>query len=192
METLFPIGPVMPYGFSYYPDFITKEQEQKLLEMISGMDLHTLIFQGYEAKRKVESFGYSYHFDTRTITKGKPIPEQMIFLVRKVEQWFSLPEGSVAQVLVTEYPIGAVINWHRDAPPFDKIIGLSLQSDCTFKQRPYDKAKQGRKSVISQTVKRRSLYIMQEEAREDWEHSTAPVQEIRFSITMRTLRPGFG
>lgn len=163
-----------------------------MLDMISGMDLHTLIFQGYEAKRKVESFGYSYHFDTRTITKGKPIPEEMMFLVRKVEHWFSLSEGSVAQVLITEYPIGAVINWHRDAPPFDKIIGLSLQSDCTFKLRLYDKARQGRKSIVSQAVGRRSLYIMQEEAREDWEHSTAPVPETRFSITMRTLRPGFG
>jgi alkylated DNA repair dioxygenase AlkB len=88
---------------------------------------------------------------------------------------------------LTEYPVGAVINWHRDAPPFDIIAGISLHSDCVFKLRPYDKAKQGRRSVISIPVKRRSLYIIRDTARTDWEHSIAPVNDVRYSITLRTL-----
>jgi len=51
--------------------------------------------------------------------------------------------------LVTEYPEGSVINWHRDAPPFDVIAGISLLPDCTFRLRPQEKLKQGRGSVIS-------------------------------------------
>jgi hypothetical protein len=37
-------------------------------------------------------------------------------------------------------------------------------------------------------VRRRSLYVIGEEARTEWEHSTAPVENTRFSITLRTLR----
>ena len=188
MTSLFPVEPIMPYGFSYFPDFITEQEESQLLGVIARLELRTLIFQGFEAKRKVASFGYSYHFDTRTISKGKPIPEELNFIVEKVAKWLSLPTDALAQILITEYPPGSVINWHRDAPPFDTIIGLSLLSDCIFKLRPYDKAKQGRKSTLSQPVMPRSLYAMKDEARSDWEHSTAPVKETRFSITFRTLR----
>jgi alkylated DNA repair dioxygenase AlkB len=100
----------------------------------------------------------------------------------------SVEAEELAEILVTEYPPGAVINWHRDAPPFDIIIGISLLSDCTFRFRPYDKAKQGRKSIISTPVQRRSAYIIRDEARTDWEHSISPVKETRYSITLRTLR----
>ena len=93
-----------------------------------------------------------------------------------------------AELLVTEYPIGSVINWHRDAPPFDLVAGISLQADCTFGLRPYNKSNQGRASVLSFPVKRRSLYVMQGPARTDWQHSIAAVKQVRYSITLRTLR----
>jgi alkylated DNA repair dioxygenase AlkB len=59
----------------------------------------------------------------------------------------SIDPVSFGEVLITEYPIGSVINWRCDAPPFDLIAGLSLLSDCTFRFRPYDKAMQKRKSI---------------------------------------------
>jgi alkylated DNA repair dioxygenase AlkB len=96
--------------------------------------------------------------------------------------------NAFAELLVTAYPPGAVINWHRDAPPFDIVVGISLLEDCTFKLRPHNKEKRGKKSVISLLVRRRSLYCLQGEAREDWEHSTAPVKSTRYSITLRTLK----
>lgn len=188
MQTLFDFIPVLPYGFSYFPDFITKQEETGLLAVIGKLDLHPLIFQGFEAKRKVESYGYDYNFDKRTVTKGKAIPEGLIPLVEKVAAFLTIPAESLAEVLVTEYPVGSVINWHRDAPPFGMIIGVSLLSDCTFRFRPYDKSKQNRKSIISFTVKRRSVYVIKDEARTDWEHSISPVKEIRISVTLRTLR----
>ena len=90
--------------------------------------------------------------------------------------------------MIIEYPPGAVINWHRDAPPFDIIVGISLLSNCTFKLRPHEKEKQTRSSIISFPVERRSLYVMQGPSRTDWQHSTNPVKETRYSITLRTLR----
>ena len=84
--------------------------------------------------------------------------------------------------------MGSVINWHRDAPPFDIIAGISLLSDCSFKLRPYDKTKRKRNTIISFPVQRRSLYIMEGVARSEWEHSIAAVKQLRYSITLRTLR----
>ncbi|HEX8515009.1 MAG TPA: alpha-ketoglutarate-dependent dioxygenase AlkB [Bacteroidia bacterium] len=188
MDNLFSIEPSYPKGFSYYPDFINREEEEKLLQLISGLSLHTFMFRGYEAKRKVASFGYDYHFDNRSLSKGTPIPDGFLPLLSKVAGFLSVPAPEFTELLVTEYPPGSVINWHRDAPPFDIIAGISLLSDCNFKLRPYDKTKQGRGSVLSIPVKRCSLYVMQGAAREEWEHSIAEMKTTRYSITLRTLR----
>jgi len=188
MSTLFPEVPVFPEGFAYYPDFLSESEELVLAAAISGIELHTLIFQGFEAKRKVESFGYDYNFDKRQISKGTPIPSDFNFLVEKVANFLSLNETDLAEMLVTEYPPRSVINWHRDAPPFEIIIGISLMSDCNFRFRPYDKVKRTRTSILSLNLARRSLYIIRSEARTNWEHSITAVGAKRYSITFRTLR----
>lgn len=188
MKTLFPVEIVFPEGFSYYADFITKEEELDLLSAISKVELHRFLFQGYEAKRKVASFGYDWSFEKRTLSKGREIPAAFDSLIQKVADHLSISKNSVAELLITEYPPESVINWHRDAPPFDTIVGISLLSDCTFRLRPHDKAKQNRNAIISFPVEQRSLYIIQGPARTEWQHSIAPVKQLRYSITLRTLK----
>jgi alkylated DNA repair dioxygenase AlkB len=188
MSTLFPVEPLYPEGFQYLPYFITKAEEGILLQAISETPLRTFVFQGYEAKRKVASFGQDWSFEHQRLTKGKEIPEAFLPLLDKIASYLCLKPEAFAELLLTEYPVGSVINWHRDAPPFDLIAGVSLLSDCTFRLRPHDKAKQGKASVISVPVKRRSLYVLQGQARTEWQHSIAAVKQLRYSITLRTLR----
>jgi len=186
--TLFPIDYVYPPGFSYHGDFLTHDEETKFLEAIRKVELHNLIFQGFEAKRKTASFGYDYNFDKRSISAGKPFPPELNPLIEKVARLLLIKPAVFGELLVTEYPIGSVINWHRDATPFDIIVGISLNADCIFRLRPYQKAKRSRSSVISFPVLRRSLYVMKEESRTDWEHSITPAKNLRYSITLRTLK----
>jgi alkylated DNA repair dioxygenase AlkB len=186
--TLFDQPPLFPEGFDYFPDFISHDQEQQLLAAIQALELHAMEFQGYTAKRKVASFGYDYSFSTRKLTKGKPIPDNFDWLIEKVSTQLSIGREEIAELLITEYPTGSLINWHRDAPPFDSIAGISLATDCVFKLRPYEKSLRSRKTTISFPVHQRSLYLLQGPARRDWEHSTAPVTDTRYSITLRTLR----
>jgi alkylated DNA repair dioxygenase AlkB len=187
MDTLFP-DIFQPNGFSYHPDFLSTEEETELIKAISATSLHPLIFQGFAAKRKVQSFGVDYNFDKRSVSPGKQIPNDFHFLLLKAAHLLSLSVSDFGEMLVTEYPEGSVINWHRDALPFDIVVGISLLSDCIFRFRPYDKQKQNRNAIIRFPVKRRSLYIIKDEARNDWEHSIDPVKQKRLSITLRTLR----
>ena len=188
MNTLFPVEPILPDGFTYKDNFISTAEEMALMEEIKGLELHTFNFQGYEAKRKVASFGWDWSFEKRVLSKGKDIPAAFNWLLERAAHFTQVPVQNISELLVTEYPAGSVINWHRDAPPFDTIVGISLLTDCVFKLRPYDKAKQGRKSIYSLPVLRRSFYILKGEARTEWEHSIAPVKATRYSITLRTLK----
>lgn len=188
MATLFSILPQLPEGFEYIPDFISEKEEKELIEAIQKITLHPMLFQGYEAKRKVANFGYDWSFEKRILTKGKAIPKEFDWLLKKVSQHISIAEKNFGELLVTEYPVASVINWHRDAPPFDLIAGISLLSGCTFRLRPQEKTKQGRGFVISLPIERKSLYIMKGASRSEWQHSIAPVKSLRYSITLRTLK----
>ena len=67
---------------------------------------------------------------------------------------------------------------------FDRVVGVSLDSsgDLRFRQR----ADPGFRR-FSLPVEPRSAYLLSGEARHDWEHRIVPGDELRFSITFRTL-----
>ena len=134
------------------------------------------------------SFGQGWSFTEQQLKKGNDIPSEFEFLVARIADQLKIKTSAITQFLITEYPVGSVINWHRDAPPFDTIAGVSLLSDCIFKLRPHDKLKQTRGATISLPVQRRSLYTMQGSAKSEWQHCTAPLERVRYSLTFRTLR----
>jgi alkylated DNA repair dioxygenase AlkB len=185
-DSLFPEFNV-PGGFEYVPDFLNENEEDLLLKSIRQIELHSFQFHRFGAKRRVASFGFDYSFESGRLLKGPPIPPIFEPLVEKVATNLSINKKEFGELLVIEYPPGAVINWHRDAPPFKIICGISILEDCVFRLRPHDKAKQGRKSVLSLPVRRRSMYVIQGESRTAWQHSIAPVKRTRYSITLRTL-----
>ena len=87
--------------------------------------------------------------------------------------------------LIIEYARGAGIGWHRDRPVFGDVVGISLGSDVPLRFRLREGAKWRRFTL---TAKPRSAYLLRGPAREEWEHSIAPVAALRYSITLRTLR----
>lgn len=188
MNTLFDIGPVLPARFSYSSGFLSEAEEMLLIKIIEQFDVQSMKFHEYEAKRKVMSFGRGWSFTDQKLKQGDPIPSEFNFLVGRIAGYLKIPKESIAQFLITEYPIGSVINWHRDAPPFETIVGVSLLSDCTFKLRPHDKEKRTRSATISLPVQRRSIYTMTGISKNAWQHCTAPLNKVRYSLTFRTLK----
>jgi alkylated DNA repair dioxygenase AlkB len=110
-------------------------------------------------------------------------PRGWTFSPFRVAQWLDHPVDAIKEVLVTSYPEGAGIGWHKDAEVFgNAIVGVSLLSDCTMKFRHPET-----KVVYKLEIPRRSAYIFADEARWIWHHSIASHRERRVSITFRTL-----
>jgi alkylated DNA repair dioxygenase AlkB len=89
----------------------------------------------------------------------------------------------MVQALVSEYSVGTPIGWHRDAPQFGTIVGISLGSACRMRLKPYKVAGK----IISVKLEPRSIYVMRGAARSSFVHSIPAVTELRYSITFRTL-----
>ncbi len=164
METLFPLAvtaadvPPIP-GLRYVPDYLSEEGERSLAEAIDALPWNT------EWKRRRQPYGAGYG----SRGAGTPIPE---WGRRLAERLFA--DGVTAepfdQMLVNEYQPGQGIAPHRDYLPFGRtVVSLSLLSPCVMDFRHVPT---GRKERL--LLEPRSLLVLRDAARYDWEHGIAP------------------
>jgi alkylated DNA repair dioxygenase AlkB len=181
----------VPDGFLYRPDFIGDDEEASLAEAITGLEFSTFEMRGVAARRRVAFFGSTYN--TRS-TGTLPLPAFLMPLRARLAQWAKVDPDAFSMALVNEYPPGAPIGWHRDAPQYDIVAGVSLLSDCRMKFRPYVRpdapaVRGGRRTATHEIVlERRSAYLMTGESRNACEHHIPGVATLRYSVTFRTLR----
>jgi alkylated DNA repair dioxygenase AlkB len=181
-----------PAGFRYRRDFIAEAEEAELLKHIAAVSFANFEMRGVIARRRVAFFGLTY--DTRG-SDSPPIPPFLWPLREKIAEWAGVAPVAFAMALINEYSPGAPIGWHRDAPQYDIVAGVSLLSTCRMKFRPYvppgTPATAGRRRVATHEVdlERRSAYLLTGEARARFEHHIPPAERLRYSVTFRTLRP---
>jgi alkylated DNA repair dioxygenase AlkB len=130
-------------------------------------------------------FGWDYSFASRQATRATPVPDFLRPLQTRVAAFAGLPPDRLEEVLVTEYQAGAAIGWHRDAPPFGTVIGVSLLSAVKMRLKPMGG---GRGDLVSIDLEPRSVYVFDGPARFEWQHSIPAAKALRYSITFRTMR----
>ena len=184
----------VPDGFSYRGDFVSTDEETRLVEAIRLVEFSAFEMRGVVARRRVAFFGMSYDSGSSV---SRPIPDFLMPLRAKAAGLAGREVEAFVMALINEYPPGAPIGWHRDAPQYDIVAGISLLFPCRMKFRPYlsPAAMRGghtprRTATHEITLERRSAYVMSDEARSAYEHHIPAVDSLRYSITFRTLRAG--
>jgi alkylated DNA repair dioxygenase AlkB len=181
---------LMPPGWDYLDDFISTEEEAELLEAIAAIPLNEARYKAYTARRRIASFGNSYDFDTNRLLPAPPIPASLLGLRTRVAAWSGLPTDAFSSALVAEYRPGTPLGWHRDVPDFEVVVGVCLAGSARIRLRRYPPLNPKKADVVSVELPPRSVYRLQDEARWAWQHSIAPTQTLRFSITFRTRSAG--
>jgi alkylated DNA repair protein (DNA oxidative demethylase) len=176
----------LPPGFTYQPNFLTQGEHDALLAEIESWKFGDVVMRGVVARRSVRHFGFTYNFDTNALLERDPWPEPLDWVRIRAAVFAEVDQGLVQEALVTKYPVGAPIGWHRDAPTFgDKVIGISLRSSCRMRFR---KGEVGKWATAELELPPRSAYVIGGESRWAWQHHIPPAKDLRFSITFRTLR----
>lgn len=171
-------------GLTVAEAFITAAEEEVLVAHIEDAGLETFKFQQWEGKRLTRSFGWSYDFQTATFARAERIPEWLAPIASRAERFANLPPGSIAQALLISYGPGAGIGWHKDRPVFEHVVGISLGAEAAMRFR---RRRQDGFDRFALPLVPRSIYHLSGAARHDWEHSIAPIDEARWSITFRSL-----
>lgn len=179
----------LPEGFVYEPDFISQPEEKALVTAVEQLEFAQVKMHGVIAKRRVVHFGRGCEYESAALTAAPPVPDYLLPLRQRVGEFAARKPEEFVELLVTEYSVGASIGWHRDAPAFDIIVGVSLLSESTMRFRPWPAEKSQRRSkTVMQVLEPRSAYILRGPSRTRWQHHIPPTKTRRLSITFRTLR----
>jgi alkylated DNA repair dioxygenase AlkB len=175
----------LPSGFLYQPDFVSVDEDRRLVDAVRALEFGAVKMRGQIARRRTAHFGWLYGYESWRIEPGPPIPASLLSLRQRAAELAGVGADELAEVLVTEYAPGAGIGWHRDAPMFGLVIGISLLGACRFR---FQRGKGEARETRAATLEPRSVYVLTGAARWQWQHSIPPTRERRYSVTFRTLR----
>jgi len=184
METAVP-------GLFLYPDFIDEVKEKELLKEIDSQ-VWVVDYQ-----RRLQYYGFRNELDSPydLIPFSIPIPKQIYLLSQEIVER-NLLQLQPDQVIINEYQPGEGIKPHKDRNYFEnQICGVNLGSSCIMK---FIRGKN--LEIVDVEIPRRSLYVMQDDARKKWSHSIPPRKKDnvdgniqyrarRVSITYRKVKP---
>lgn len=171
-------------GLFLIEDFVDERAQRSLITEIEKTSLAPFRFQRWTGRRETASFGLHYDFAASALNEAEAFPPWLDELARRVEAAYALPCRSIVHALLTRYPVGAAIGWHRDRAIFDDVFGISLGTEAVLRLRMRKPAGFSRYSLH---LRPGSRYRLSDEARQQWEHSIAPLTQLRWSITLRTL-----
>ncbi len=175
-----------PEGLVVEPDWLASDEEVVLIELIRTLPLANAKYKSYTARRRVVSYGGSFDYDANRLLPAAPLIDGLHGLRERVAAWLGVPPDALVHALVAEYAPGTPLGWHRDVPDFEDVVGVSLGGPATLRFRAYPPRTAKRDDTIRLVIAPRTIYRMQGPSRWQWQHSVAPVDALRWSITFRT------
>ncbi len=176
-------APIVP-GLSLREGFLMADEEPDLIARIDATALAPFKFQQWTGKRLTRSFGWNYDFESGDFAPGEPMPEWLLALRDRAADFGRLDPDDLVQALLIRYDPGAGIGWHKDRSVFGEVVGISLGQEAILRLRRRDTAGFTRAKAALLPL---SAYHLSGEVRHQWEHSIAPMDLPRWSITFRSL-----
>ena len=172
-------------GLRLAADAVTPAEERDLVAQIDAAPLEPFAFGQWRGKRMTTHYGSAYDFTRGRLGEAPPLPGWLLDLRERLAPLAGIAPAALEAALLIRYDPGAGIGWHRDRPQYGEVLGLSLGASCVMRLRRRTPAGFERRKLA---LPPRSLYRLSDEVRWEWEHSIAPMEEARWSITFRTLR----
>jgi alkylated DNA repair dioxygenase AlkB len=176
-----------PEGLVYRAELLSSDEEAELLARLSRLRFDPIVLRGQTARRTARHYGLDYDYGSRTPKAGEPIPDWLEQARRPAAALAGIAPEELIEALIHHYPAGATIGWHRDAPAFGIVVGISLAGASRLR---FQRGQGGDRRTWELPLDPRSGYVLTGEARSDWQHSIPPAKTERYSITFRTLRGG--
>merc|ERR1712137_594641 len=159
-------------GMLYFPNYVTEEEEQRLLELIDGRPWN------HDICRRTQYYGYTYYHTRQNILTLQPVDQpqthtgelsdMQFILDRMIADRIFPDDHPPTQVLVNEYLNNMCIKGHLDnVDAFgDVIVSLSLNAPAYMTMRACDDPDK----VMKVLMEPRSAFIMTGDSRFLWRH----------------------
>lgn len=173
-------------GLCLLSGFISREEEQKLLECVDEGVWNTSL------KRRTQHYGFVYSYSSKGLAQAAPpIPPWCDFLVDRLLEQAVLTDRP-DQMIVNEYEPGQGIAPHVDSTAFfeDGIVSVSLGSDIVM-EFLHERTKEQKAATLT----RCSALSLHGVARFEWRHGITArktdngvKRQRRVSLTFRKIK----
>jgi alkylated DNA repair dioxygenase AlkB len=184
--TLLSAPPPLPEGMSFDPTFLSPTDERDLLSHLQSLPFREARFREWTARRRIVSYGVRYDFTHHTLEPSDPIPPFLLPLRNRVATWIGVDPAALRHALINEYRPDTPLGWHRDAPAYETVVGISLAGTARMRLRAWP-PEQHSDTPLSLDLPPRSAYVLSGASRWAWQHAISPTKCLRYSITFRTL-----
>ncbi|KAJ2836834.1 hypothetical protein J3B01_002556 [Coemansia erecta] len=198
-------------GLFYVPDFITKSEEQMIMQSIRDDEERELRMRGIQndaqsdkwfkiQDRFVKHYGHSFDYHTKhvgdaSLAASLELPAWIRPYIERIRSAVPSYACQPDQLTIQRYPPGSGIAFHADSHTAftDTLVIVSLGTPVQM-----DFRKPGADCFTSVDLQPRSLVLMTGEARYGWEHAirirrsdlidgTVRKRCERWSLTLRTI-----
>jgi alkylated DNA repair dioxygenase AlkB len=148
---LFGTDDVLPPGLRFAADLLDVHEEAALLAVAAALPLRSARYKEYTARRRVYAYGSRFDFDTYRLRPRAigELPSPLAVLRGKLARWAEVQEADFVHVMVSEYTPGTPLGWHRDAPDYELIVGVSLGSAARLRLRPWPPTHDGQERIVA-------------------------------------------
>ncbi len=139
-------------------EVVSEADEQELARAIRGYSKSPMTLHDNPSRRQVAHFGVAYSAGSSSIQGSAPdIPDLLNRVIAMAAGALDAADMQFDEVLVTEYPPGAGIGRHRDAPAFGAVLGISLLNACDLQ---FERGVGTERQVCEQLLPQRSAYLL--------------------------------
>src|ERR687885_3017825 len=161
-----------PKDLLYKPDLISEPAEGALLAEFDGLAFEEIRMHGVVAKRTAKHYGFDYDYERRqALVDAEPVPDWLEPVREKAAALAGVEPSELVEALVQRYPEGAQIGWHRDAPMFGTVVGVSLLAPARLRFR---RGAAGARETAEIEPEPRSGHVLAGEARPKWQYPVPP------------------
>jgi hypothetical protein len=105
------------------------------LAVLTTFELKPYVLHDTPSRRLVRSFGLARVAGAYDLGPAAPIPAELDWVRDRCAGLMGREPEELTQLLVSRYSPGAGIGWHRDAPQFGDVSGVSLLTACRMRFR---------------------------------------------------------
>src|ERR671921_380601 len=122
-----------PAGLVLCADLLSVSEEAGLIALLTDLRFDPIVMHGREARRTARHYGLGYDYESRAPQPGEPIPDWLLPARERAAELAGAQPDDLVEALVQRYPPGSTIGWHRDAPAFGLVMGISLAGACRLR-----------------------------------------------------------
>jgi len=175
----------LPEGLNYVPGFLAEAGERDVLAVLARFELQPYVLHDTPSRRLVRSFGLARVAGAYDLGPAAPVPVELEWLRERCARSDGTRTGGAGAAARVALPARRGDRWHRDAPQFGDVSGISLLTACRMRFR---RGRPRAWQTAELTLQPRSAYVLSGPARTQWQHHIPAVTAERWSMTFRTLR----